>query len=189
MNKYQYLYDHSTFLQPGETVRPAIIRLKVKIIANPPAEIDPELPILTLKLFYYGKLSGTNNYYFTDPLSEQIITLTMEDIHSHCDYQNIDYDENDYNWASFDINPNGSGSGEPVFIPVLLHGSLSYQNNGTQMGNFTGLLPNISVCSPAAGEFSVQNPDISYTVFIDSMEVWEEDAFDLLFTHTVCGAL
>jgi|GEM_PF-1894820 len=176
---YQYLYHHSTFLQ-GESARPAIIRLKVKIIGagNPPAQIDPELPILTLKLFYYGKNDFDGNFYFTDPLPAQIVTLRSNDIMNYYDYMddymNVEYDEDDYNWACFNVN----SSGMPIFLPVLIHGSLPYTHNGIQTyGDFTGLLPNISVCSP----LNVPD-DAPYTVYIDSMEVWEQDAYNLLLS-------
>jgi len=91
------------------------------------------------------------------------------DIVNHCDYNNgmfnqphNGYEAGDYNWACFDV----SLSGLPQFIPVYIRNEYEIEG-GFFM--FTNLLPNISVCSP-----SEVTGDVNYTVYIDSMEVWEQ---------------
>jgi len=167
---YEYLYNHSTFLQPGETERPAIIRLKVKIIG----EVTNSLPVLTLKLFYSGIREGSDDReWILD--AEQEYTLTLDDIVNHCDYNNgifnqphNGYEEGDYNWACFDV----ALSGLPQFMPVYIRNEYEIEGG---LFLFTNLLPNISVCSPSG-----VSGDVSYSVYIDSLEVWEEDAYDSL---------
>jgi len=168
---YEYLYNHSTFLQPGESARPAIIRLKVKIIG----EVSNDLPILTLKLFYLGINEVTDEWeWILD--ADQEYTLFLGDIVNHCDYNNgmfnsphNGYAAGDYNWACFDVIGDEAppeDRGLPLFLPVYI----SHNFGGT---DYTGLLPNISLCSP-----SNVIGDVSYSVYIDSMEVWEEDAYN-----------
>ena len=161
-SRYNYLYINHN-LKPGETCRSTMFRLKIKV--HSVSLLPEDLPLLTLKMFYYGKKTS-GGWEWTGEDTPQKITVCYGDLKKRNPaYQDFSVSpvnslDDDYHWLSF----GGISSGDLQYYQVEDQGII----NST---DYSELRPNISLCSP---QLPVMMMDYKYSIYIDSLEVWEE---------------